>query len=70
MTILITQKMFSDTFYSNRNMAQIGGVTLENINEMESFFLQAIDWNLFIHKEELEKYDQGLAEYMQVLKQQ
>lgn len=62
--------MFSDIFYSNRIMAQIGGVTLQNINEMESFFMLAIDWNLFIHKEEFDKYNQGLAEYQQLLKSQ
>lgn len=62
--------MFSDNFYSNRMMAQMGGVTLQNINELESFFMQSIDWNLFIHRDEFDKYDQGLAEFQQVLKMQ
>ena len=45
-TVLVASKMFNDTYYTNGYIAQVGGVSLQNINELERFFMQAIDWNL------------------------
>ena len=53
-TVLITSKMFNDTYYTNQFIAQVGGVSLPNINELERFFMSMIDWNLFIKPEEFE----------------
>ena len=59
-TILIASKMFNDTYYTNQFIAQVGGVSLPNINELERFFMQMIDWNLYISTEEFEFYQRGL----------
>lgn len=59
-TVLITSKMFNDTYYTNQFIAQVGGVSLANINELERFFMSMIDWNLFIKPEEFEQYEKGL----------
>ena len=40
--------MFNDTYYTNKYIAQVGGVSLQNINELETFFIEMIDWNLNI----------------------
>ena len=59
-TVLIASKMFNDTYYTNQFIAQVGGVSLPNINELERFFMQMIDWNLYISTEEFEFYQRGL----------
>ena len=59
-TVLIASKMFNDTYYTNQFISQVGGVSLPNINELERFFMQMIDWNLYISTEEFEFYQRGL----------
>jgi len=53
--------MFNDTYYTNKYIAQIGGVTLPNINELERYFMAMIGWNLYISEEEFDFYEQGLS---------
>ena len=53
-SVLIVSKMFNDTYYTNKYIAQVGGVSLENMNELEGFFMSQIDWELYISTEELE----------------
>ena len=38
-SVLIVSKMFNDTYYTNKYIAQVGGVSLENMNELEGFFM-------------------------------
>ena len=38
-SVLIVSKMFNDTYYTNKYIAQVGGVSLENMNELEAFFM-------------------------------
>ena len=54
-SVLIVSKMFNDTYYTNKYIAQVGGVSLENMNELEAFFMSQIDWELYISTEELEQ---------------
>ena len=51
-TVLVTSKMFNDTYYTNQYIASFGGVTLRNMNELEAFFMQMIDWRLNIQEDE------------------
>ena len=62
-TILIVHKYFSDYFYSNLHIATAGGVDLKNINYLESMFLQYIDFNLSISREEYIEYENALESY-------
>lgn len=55
--------MFNDTYYTNQYIAQVGGVTLKNINELERFFMHLIDWNINITTEEFDLYEKGLSVY-------
>ena len=59
-TVLIASKMFNDTYYTNQFIAQVGGVSLPNINELERFFMSMIEWNLYISTEEFDFYERGL----------
>ena len=54
-SVLIVSKMFNDTYYTNKYIAQVGGVSLENMNELEAFFMSQVDWELYISTEELEQ---------------
>ena len=59
-SVLIVSKMFNDTYYTNKYIAQVGGVSLENMNELEAFFMSQIDWELYISTEELEQSKQSI----------
>lgn len=45
-------KINEDIFYSNKTIAQCGGISLKNLNELESVFLQYIDFDLFVHEDD------------------
>jgi len=62
-TVLLTSKMYNDTFYTNQYIASVGGVTLPNINELERYFMHMIDWNLYISTEEYAFYEHSLLSY-------
>ena len=62
-TVLVASKMFNDTYYTNQYIAQVGGVTLKNINELERFFMHLIDWKVNITTEEFDLYEKGLSVY-------
>ncbi len=52
--------MYNDTYYTNQYIAQVGGVTLPNINELERYFMLVVDWNLYISPKEFAFYEQSL----------
>lgn len=45
-SILLTQKFFTDFFYGNIYVAQVGGMTLSELNALEEIFLEIIDFKL------------------------
>ena len=59
-TVLIASKMYNDTYYTNQYIASVGGVSLHNINELERFYMELIDWNLYIATDEFEFYERSL----------
>ena len=52
--------MHNDTFYTNGYLAQVGGVSLENMNQLESYFMKMIDWNVNVSTEEFEFYEKNM----------
>ena len=58
--VLLTSKVFNDTYYTNRYIAEVGGVTLANINDLEMYFMDVLDWNVNITTEEFEFYDKSI----------
>ena len=65
--VLVASKMYNDTYYTNRYIAQVGGVTLNNINELERHFIEICDWHLYVSPEEFELYERALITYQQVV---
>jgi len=39
----------------------VGGVSLDNINQLEGYFMNMIDWNVNISTEEFEFYENSLS---------
>ena len=53
--------MYNDTYFTNSYVAQIGGVSLDNINQLESYFITLVDWDLNISTDEFDLYKQNMV---------
>ena len=62
-TVLITSKFYNDIYFANQYIASVGGVPTQNLNQLEDFYLEMIDWNLYISPEDFESYAAALATY-------
>jgi len=61
--ILLSIKYNEDDFYSNAYYAKVGGISLQEINNLESEFLSLIKFNLWIDFEIYTKYKNYLEHY-------
>jgi len=52
--ITLAAKFHEDTYYSNNYYAEVGGVSLRELNMLEQLFLKMIDWKLQVSPEEYE----------------
>ena len=55
---MLTSKVNNDHYYSNSFLAEVGGVSLANINDLELYFMQVCDYRLHISTEEFEFFEQ------------
>jgi hypothetical protein len=62
-SILTAIKFNEDDFYSNTYYAKVGGITLQEINNLENEFLTLINFNLWIDYEIFQKYQNYLEQY-------
>jgi len=54
--MMITQKYYDDVNYKNKDYADFFGITTEELLRLELEFLNYIDFKIFIHPEEYNKY--------------
>ena len=54
--ILLIHKYYDDAYYNNKVLADIGGVSVEEINQLEIEFLQQINFNIYVKVEEYKMY--------------
>ena len=54
--MVITQKMYEDETYKDKDYAKLLDVTTEELIQMEKEFLKIVDFSLFINEEEFNKY--------------
>lgn len=59
-SIIVAIKYNEDKFYSNVYYAKIGGLNLEQMNCLESEFLNFIEFSLFVDTKVYEKYEKNL----------
>ena len=60
---VVAIKYNEDKFYSNKYYAKIGGVTLEEMNTLESGFINCIDFYLFVDSKVFEMYERNLINF-------
>lgn len=53
---MLAAKFFDDMYYSNAFYAKIGGVTTEEMNQLEIYFLNLLDYKLYVSSQEYEFY--------------
>ncbi|EDO17710.1 hypothetical protein Kpol_1033p13 [Vanderwaltozyma polyspora DSM 70294] len=63
--VTVSTKFFSDLFYSNSRYARVGGISLQELNNLELQFLLMCDFHLLISVEELQRYADLLARFWQ-----
>ncbi|KAI7906897.1 cyclin-domain-containing protein [Cokeromyces recurvatus] len=59
-SIIIATKFTSDIFYPNIRYAKVGGIRLDELNQLELDFLFLCDFNLYIKLEEVQAYGNQL----------
>lgn len=62
-TVLVLTKFYNDIFYSNEDIASISGLTLQDLNRIEKYLLDTVDYHLFISPEEYELYERGISNH-------
>ena len=61
--LLLAIKYNEDFYFTNEQYAQIGGVTLEELNILEYFSFQLLDFNLYISEDIFQKYAKYITNY-------
>jgi hypothetical protein len=55
-SVLLAAKSRDDTYYSNSYYAAVGGITTEELNQLERAFLTLIEFDLFVKPETYTRY--------------
>ena len=61
MSVVVATKYNEDKHYSNTYYAKIGGVELEQLNQMEIEFVMGIKFDLFVEAKVFDKYETSLV---------
>ena len=62
--MLLFMKYSRDDIYSNRSIAHMCSLQLEELNDLELYTLEIIDFKLFIDEKELEEYDLNVSDLL------
>eukprot|EP00182_Erythrolobus_australicus_P004573 CAMPEP_0185831792 /NCGR_PEP_ID=MMETSP1353-20130828/1709_1 /TAXON_ID=1077150 /ORGANISM="Erythrolobus australicus, Strain CCMP3124" /LENGTH=255 /DNA_ID=CAMNT_0028529901 /DNA_START=667 /DNA_END=1434 /DNA_ORIENTATION=- len=55
--VMLAAKFFDDEYYNNSYYARVGGIPLDEINLLETEFLMAISFELFVSEEEFRRFE-------------
>lgn len=58
---VLTLKYWEDDVYQNKYSAEVGGVSLKHLNELEVEFLFALNCELYISEETYSKYESAIT---------
>ena len=61
--LLLAIKYNEDLYFTNEQYAKVGGVTVQELNDLESYSIQLLNFNLFISEDIYEKYIQYITNY-------
>ena len=59
-SVVVATKFNEDKYYSNSYYAKIGGMELEQLNEVEMEFVIGINFDLFVEAKIFDKYESTL----------
>ncbi len=62
-SIVLAAKYNDDEFYKNVYYAKVGGISLDEMNMLETQFTTLLDYNFFVKPEDFNTYLQKLAAY-------
>ena len=65
-SIVIAIKYNEDKFYDNKYYAQIGGISLNELNKLENLFLEMCQYKLYVSVEVFEKYSKYLNSFEKI----
>lgn len=57
---MVAAKFFEEDYFPNNFYAKIGGITLEDINQLEIEFLSLINFKLFVDESLFSQYEEKL----------
>jgi len=69
-SVLLAAKLCEDRHYNNAAMAEIGGISTSEINQLEVLFLKGVGFNLMVSKEEFAAYCAALQQQQKPLTEQ
>ena len=65
-SIVIAIKYNEDKFYDNKYYAQIGGISLNELNKLENLFLEMCQFKLYVSSDVFEKYSKYLNSFEKI----
>ena len=65
--LVVSTKYNEDIIYKNSHYAKVGGVSLEELNLLEHYFLENIDYNIYINPEEYKLCSKYLYDSVKLL---
>ena len=69
-SILLAIKFNEDDYYSNTHYAKVGGISMEELNNLEDEFIDGLDWNVWVDKELFDKYYSYLKHYQSIVQRE
>jgi len=64
---MVASKVFDDIYYSNRTWAQVGELTVAEVNSLELKFLGCLNFNCFVPREEYDQFVHRLRDVQRLL---
>ena len=61
--LMETHKFFDDNTFTNKDYAKMCGVSVDELLKMEIYFLESINFNLFIKDDEFKKYKDNFEQF-------
>ena len=66
-SLIMAIKYNEDEFYDNKFYAKVGGLSLNEMNNLEINYLSLIDFKLYISEEVFDTYFENLVDAMQTI---
>lgn len=67
---VISVKFNEDDYFSNEHYAKIGGISLQELNNLEEEFINNLNWVTWIDLELFEKYSSYLLHYESLIQKE